>query len=104
VLVITRTALIPARVANPVLAGAFVDFLIGPQGQAILAGNIALGAVQPGSRGAFTAEAIAARGRGAVQPIPLTPALLVSLDQQRRERFLKTWLEIVSPREAATGQ
>ena len=104
VLVITRTALIPERVANPALAGAFVDFLIGPQGQAILAGNIALGAVQPGSRGTFTAEAIAARGRGAVQPIPLTPALLVSLDQQRRERFLKTWLEIVSPREAVTGQ
>jgi two-component system, OmpR family, sensor histidine kinase TctE len=60
--------------------------------------------VVAGASGPFSAEAIASLGRGAVQPIPLTPALLVSLDQQRRERFLNTWREIVAPGEALTGQ
>jgi len=43
-------------------------------------------------------EAIAAQGRGVIQPIPLGPALMVSLDQQRRKRFLDSWGEIVSPK------
>ncbi|MCM2503396.1 extracellular solute-binding protein [Aureimonas altamirensis] len=97
VLVLTRTLLIPEGAPRPDLARAFIDFALSAEGQSILAGEIALGAVIPGSSGAFTAERIAALGRGAVQPIALGPGLLVALDRQRRARFLETWLEIVGP-------
>ncbi|WP_332701094.1 sensor histidine kinase [Devosia sp.] len=98
VLVLTRAMLIPREAPHPELGRAFVDFALSPVGQAIAAGPTALGSVVTGARGDWTSEAIAARGRGVIQPIPLGPALLVSLDQQRRKRFLDSWGEIVSPK------
>lgn len=98
VLVLTRSMLIPRNAPYPELGKAFVDFALSPPGQAIAAGQTALGSVVTGSNGEWTSEAIAAQGRGVIQPIPLGPALLVSLDQQRRKRFLDTWSEIVSPK------
>ena len=98
VLVLTRAMLIPRSAPYPELGRAFVDFALSPAGQAIAAGQTALGSVATGATGEWTSEAIAARGRGVIQPIPLGPALLVSLDQQRRKRFLDTWGEIVSPK------
>jgi two-component system sensor histidine kinase TctE len=98
VLVLTRSMLIPRDAANADLARAFVDFALSPAGQAVAAGPTALGSVVPAGRGEWTSEAIAARGRGVIQPIPLGPGLLVALDTLRRQRFLDTWQEIVSPK------
>ncbi|UJW85128.1 sensor histidine kinase [Devosia sp. SL43] len=98
VLVLTRSMLIPRDAPYPDLGKAFVDFALSPAGQAVAAGQTALGSVVTGAEGEWTSEAIAARGKGVIQPIPLGPALLVSLDQQRRKRFLDTWGEIVSPK------
>lgn len=96
VLVLTRAIVIPREAPNVELAKAFLDFALSPTGQGVAARETALGAVIPGTEGAWSSEAIAARGRGVIQPIPLGPALLVSLDQQRRSRFLQTWREIAS--------
>ncbi|WP_108460808.1 sensor histidine kinase [Devosia naphthalenivorans] len=96
VLVLTRSMLIPRDAPFPELGKAFIDFALSPSGQAVAAGQTALGSLMSGTQGEWTSEAIAARGRGVIQPIPLGPALLVSLDQQRRKRFLDTWGEIVS--------
>jgi len=98
VLVLSRSVFVPVRAERPDLGEAFVHFALSPAGQAILAGPAALGSVVPGASGPWTGERIAALGRGAVQPISLGPSLLVGLDRQRRNRFLETWLEIVSPR------
>ncbi|MHA6691678.1 sensor histidine kinase [Devosia sp. A449] len=98
VLVLTRAMLIPRDAPHPELGKAFVDFALSPTGQAIAAGATALGSVVPGASGEWTSEAIAARGRGVIQPVALGPALMVSLDQQRRKRFLDSWGEIVSPK------
>ncbi|MEQ8601027.1 MAG: extracellular solute-binding protein [Devosia sp.] len=98
VLVLTRSMLIPRDAPNAELAKGFVDFALSPAGQAVAAGPTALGAVVPGSAGEWTSETIAARGRGVIQPIPLGPGLLVALDTLRRQRFLDTWQEIVSPK------
>ncbi|MET3926611.1 extracellular solute-binding protein [Devosia sp. 2618] len=98
VLVLTRSMLIPRDAKFPDLGRAFVDFALSPSGQAIAAGRTALGSVVRGADGEWTSEAISARGRGVIQPIPLGPALMVSLDQQRRSRFLESWGEIVSPK------
>ncbi|HEY8575910.1 MAG TPA: extracellular solute-binding protein [Devosia sp.] len=98
VLVLTRSMLIPRDAPYPDLAKAFVDFALSPAGQEVAAGQTALGSVVSGTTGEWTNEAISAQGRGVLQPIPLGPALLVSLDQQRRKRFLDSWGEIVSPK------
>ncbi|UXN73800.1 hypothetical protein N8D56_24440 [Devosia sp. A8/3-2] len=90
--------MIPRDAPYPELGKAFVDFALSAEGQAIAAGQTALGSVVPGGVGEWSSEAIAARGRGVIQPILLGPALLVSLDQQRKRRFLDTWQEIVSPK------
>lgn len=97
VLALTRSMLIPRDAPYPELGKAFIDFALSPAGQSIAAGPTALGSVVRGASGTWTSEAIAAQGRGVIQPIPLGPSLLVSLDQQRRKRFLDTWQEIVSP-------
>jgi two-component system sensor histidine kinase TctE len=97
VLVLTRSMLIPRRAPSPDLARGFVDFALSPAGQAVAAGPSALGAIMPGSSGAWTMERISAMGQGAIQPIALAPVLLVALDPQRRARFLATWQEIVAP-------
>ncbi|KFL30917.1 hypothetical protein JP75_11155 [Devosia riboflavina] len=98
VLVLTRSMLIPRDAKEVDLARAFVDFALSPAGQGIAASGTALGSVVPGSTGDWTSEAIAARGRGVIQAIPLGPSLLVALDTLRRQRFLDTWKEIVSPK------
>lgn len=98
VLVLTRSMLIPRDAPNAELAKAFVDFALSPAGQAIASGPTALGSVVPRGSGRWTSEAIAALGRGVIQPIPLGPGLLVALDTLRRQRFLDTWQEIVSPK------
>jgi len=98
VLVLTRSMMIPRNAPNAELAKSFVDFALSPAGQAVAAGPTSLGAVVPQSAGEWTSEAIAARGRGVIQPIPLGPGLLVALDTLRRQRFLDTWQEIVSPK------
>lgn len=98
VLVLTRSMLIPRQAPHPDLARAFVDFALSPAGQAISSGPTALGSVVPNGTGEWTSEAIAARGRGVIQAIPLGPGLLVALDTLRRQRFLDTWQEIVSPK------
>jgi len=98
VLALTRSMLIPRDAPFPDLGKGFIDFALSPAGQEVAAGQTALGSLVPGTSGEWTSEAIAARGRGVLQPISLGPALMVSLDQQRRQRFLDTWTEIVSPK------
>ncbi|SMQ61890.1 two-component system, OmpR family, sensor histidine kinase TctE [Devosia lucknowensis] len=98
VLVLTRSMLIPRDAPDAELAKAFVDFALSPAGQEVASGPTALGSVIPEGSGEWTSEAIAARGRGVIQPIPLGPGLLVALDTLRRQRFLDTWQEIVSPK------
>jgi two-component system, OmpR family, sensor histidine kinase TctE len=100
VLVLSRSLLVPRDARRADLAESFVDFAFSPAGQRILAGPAALGSVVAGTEGPWTAERITALGRGAVQPIALGPSLLVGLDRQRRDRFLETWREIVSPEPA----
>lgn len=97
VLVLTRSMVIPRTAPNADLARGFVDFALSPSGQSVAAGQTALGAIMPGSTGAWTLERISGMGQGAIQPIALAPVLLVALDPQRRSRFLTTWQEIVAP-------
>lgn len=94
-LVLTRVMLVPRGANHPDLGRAFIDYALSPRGQAVTAGQAALGSIVPGTPGGWTAERIAAASHGVLQPITLGPALLVALDQERKARFLATWRELV---------
>ncbi|AZW16612.1 sensor histidine kinase [Bordetella hinzii] len=95
-LVLARSVLIARRAPNPDLGRAMVDWLLSPAGQQVAANHAALGALVQGTPGPWTADALQARARGIVQPIVLSPALLVGLDQQRQSRFVQNWMRLVT--------
>lgn len=94
-LVMARVVVIPRLARQPVLARQFVDYLLSPRGQAIVGATPGLKPLLPAATppGAPTPEAA-----DVAQPIALGPALLVFLDQQKRQRFLADWTAAVHPR------
>ncbi len=96
VLVLARAALIARHSPQPELAGTFLDWLLSPAGQAVAAGQAGLGAIMGAHTGKGYASGPLALSQSIVQPIALTPALLVGLDQQRHSRFLQNWKRLVT--------
>ncbi len=104
-LLTTRVALIPASARHPELARPFLDYLLSPQGQAVLARDTRLLPVRQAVAAARDGRALALPG----QPGPLPAAegaapsgsawrllspglgLLVYLDPLKRQRFLQAW-------------
>ncbi|MDZ5452693.1 sensor histidine kinase [Labrys sedimenti] len=95
-LILTRVMLVPRWANQPDLGRSFIDYALSRRGQAVVAGQAALGSIVPGTPGGWTAERISAASRGVLQPITLGPALLVALDQERKARFLATWRQLVT--------
>ena len=89
--VIARVAVIPRRAPNPRLAGQFIDYLLSPRGQKVVAEGSALFAISPEVTGEATAAGLRERAAGPLHPIALSPALLVFLDRLKRDRFLQFW-------------
>ena len=87
-LVLLRTALINNRAPNPEQAGIFLDYLLSTDGETVIrdeAGIWPIGLIQhqPGEGFAEFPGLVAAR------PIPLTPGLIVYLDDRKRSHMLK---------------
>ncbi|MEN4922958.1 extracellular solute-binding protein [Achromobacter spanius] len=96
VLVLARSALIARSAPNPDLARALVDWLLSPAGQQVASSHAALGSIMEDTPGRWTSEAVLARSQGIVQPVVLSPALLVGLDQRRHSRFVQNWIRLVT--------
>jgi ABC-type Fe3+ transport system substrate-binding protein len=82
-LVLSRAAMIPKGAANPTAAGLFIDFMLSDAGQAALARQFLT--FRDEAEGPLNDDASLYR------PIPLTPALLLGLDDQKRASFLARW-------------
>ena len=80
-LTLLRTALIPHRAENPELGGAFLDFLLSPEGRQLIRDEAGLPPID---------EAALAAGQH-LRPIRLDPGLLVFVDPIKRQRFLNEW-------------
>lgn len=80
-LVLSRAAILPGESVNPA-AGAFLDFILSPEGQVAMARGRLIGA-----EGGETDEA----ALGARRLIALGPPLLVVLDQMKAARFIARW-------------
>ncbi|MCS4510189.1 ABC transporter substrate-binding protein [Xylophilus ampelinus] len=83
-LVIAHTALIPRNAPHPAEARRFLDYLLSPRGQTVLARESRILPIRADVERA-------AHPTGALRPIPLGPGLLVYQDQRKRARFLEVW-------------
>ena len=93
-LVLARAGYIPREARDAAAARAFLELTLSPRGRAILDGETRLLTPLSGP------EALARLGgdeEPALRPIPLSPALLVSLDRAKRVRFLSQWRKSVTP-------
>ncbi|MBC7283318.1 ABC transporter substrate-binding protein [Hoeflea sp.] len=93
-LVLARAGYIPREARNALAARAFLELALSPQGRAILDGETRL--LTPLS-GPDTLARLSGDEETAFRPIPLSPALLVSLDRAKRARFLSQWRNSVTP-------
>lgn len=80
-LTLLRTGLVPTSAQNPVLGGAFLDFLLAPEGRRLLRDEAGLPPID---------EAALASGPH-LRPMRLDPGLLVFLDAIKRRGFLDEW-------------
>lgn len=96
VLVLARSVLIARTAPSPDLGRALVDWLLSPAGQQVASSHAALGSIMEDTPGRWTSEAVLARSQGIVQPVVLSPALLVGLDQRRHSRFVQNWIRLVT--------
>ena len=93
-LVLARAGYIPREARDAPAARAFLELTLSPQGRAILDGDTRL--LTPLS-GPAALSRLSNNGEPALRPIPLSPALLVSLDRAKRARFLSQWRKSVTP-------
>jgi ABC-type Fe3+ transport system substrate-binding protein len=89
-LVLSRAAMIPKGAGNPTAAGLLIDFMLSDAGRTALAAQYLLvdeeTGVLPDEQGSL------------YRPIPLSPTLLLGLDQQKRASFLARWRAAFSRR------
>lgn len=97
-IIMSRIALVPTAAQAPELATRFLDFMMSPQGQDVMAAQARLPALHPQLTGANTADALRAEAGDKLRPIAVSPALLVYLDQVRRARFIDRWNDTLSQR------
>ncbi len=84
-LVLSRAAMIPRGASNGADAGALIDFLLSRDGRSALAASNLIVSSEPGSILDPGGDPVFVRN------IPLSPILLVGLDQAKRARFLELW-------------
>ncbi len=89
--VTSRVGLVPRSAARPDLGTAFLAFLMGRDGQTIMADRLRLAAVSLEVSGQNSARAMEAALGDQLRPVPVSPGLLVYLDQSKRARLLDLW-------------
>lgn len=89
--VMSRIGLVPRNARAPNLGAGFLDFLISRRGQEVLAQQVRLPALHPALTGENTLAGIRAKEEGRLRPVPVSPGLVVYLDQVKRERLISRW-------------
>jgi len=94
--VISRVALVPRAAAAPDLGQAFLDFLMSAEGQTLLSDRLRLPSVSLEVSGAGSRAAMQAALGDQLRPVPVSPGLLVYLDQAKRTRLLRLWTQALA--------
>jgi iron(III) transport system substrate-binding protein len=91
--VMSRIALIPEAAKSPELGQKFLAFLMSKNGQEVMAQKSGIPALHPNLSSENSASALRARAGKQLRPIPVSPGLLVYLDQVKRARLIERWNE-----------
>lgn len=94
--VISRVALVPRAAAAPRQGIAFLSFLMSAEGQTLLSEKLGLPAVSLEVSGENSASAMLAALGDQLRPVPVSPGVLVYLDQAKRQRILRLWHEALA--------
>lgn len=95
-LISMRTAFIHRDAPHPQTARTFMTFLLGRQGQHVLAGETPLYSIREDVKGPFTAQSLRDQIGQRLYPQPLDAASLSMLDSGRRDDFLARWFDAFS--------
>ncbi|MCK0746286.1 ABC transporter substrate-binding protein [Chromohalobacter nigrandesensis] len=90
-LVMMRMAFIHRDAPHPGAARAFLDFLLGREGQRVIAGETPLFSVRSDVMGPYTAQRLRDQVGERLYPIPLNASLLAFVDPSRRAAFMERW-------------
>jgi iron(III) transport system substrate-binding protein len=90
-IVTSRIGLVPKAAAEPELGRAFLEFFMSAEGQAIMAEQLQIGALNPAVPGDNTATAMQQALGSQLRPTPVSPGLMVYLDQVKRTRLIARW-------------
>jgi iron(III) transport system substrate-binding protein len=90
-LIASRVAFVTQRAPNAEGARQWLDHLLSPAGQRVLADACRLYPVRTDLDGAHTGHPLQRQLGAAARPIALGPGLMAPLDQSRRAAFMKRW-------------
>jgi len=89
--VMSRIGLVPRAASAPDLGAAFLDFLLSREGQRVMSDDLGLPALHPELDGPDTATGMRRVYGTRLRPIAVAPALVVYLDQVKRQRLIERW-------------
>jgi iron(III) transport system substrate-binding protein len=89
--VASRVAMVPRAAASPELGRALLGFLMSDAGQTLLSEKLRLPSVSPGAPDGGVGLALRDAFGTQLRPIPVSPGVLVYLDQAKRQRLLRLW-------------
>lgn len=94
--VVSRIGLVPRAAGEPALGRDFLEWFMSVPGQSVLSRDLGLGAVNPALTGPDTASGMQADFGPQLRPVPVSPGLLVYLDQEKRAKLIARWTEALS--------
>lgn len=89
--VVSRVGLVPRAAGRPDLGARFLSFVMSKAGQTILAEKLRLPAVSLEVSDENSARTMEAVLGAQLRPVPVSPGLLVYLDQAKRARLIARW-------------
>jgi iron(III) transport system substrate-binding protein len=93
--VMSRIGLVPQAAATPELGRRYLAFFMSKEGQTIMARELQIAAVSPEVSGTNTARTMNALLGAQLKPVPVSPGLMVYLDQVKRARLIARWNEVL---------
>ncbi|MDR6755732.1 iron(III) transport system substrate-binding protein [Mycoplana sp. BE70] len=93
--VMSRIGLVPQAAASPDLGRRYLEFFMSKEGQTIMAQKLQIAAVSPEVAGENTATTMRELLGAQLKPVPVSPGLMVYLDQVKRARLIARWNEVL---------
>ncbi|MFB2552849.1 ABC transporter substrate-binding protein [Ensifer soli] len=93
--VMSRIGLVPEAARAPELGRLYLEFFMSKEGQTLMARELQIPAVNPDVAGDNTALTLQDMLGAQLRPVPVSPGLMVYLDQVKRARLIARWNEML---------